>query len=116
MFVYTLWKTLGILKYQGIRGGRVVKARKQSVHSSLAIISSHRERISLNIQVDTSAVGVNTSVLHYDPTQLANNFGEYVMKKIDLIEDSIGNIQVTPPCFDTPAPVAQLDDFFAVIS
>ena len=48
---------------------------------------------------------------HDDPVVLANKFGEFFVKKIELIKDSISNIQVNPPCSDTAAPAVKLDSF-----
>ena len=48
---------------------------------------------------------------HNDPVVLANKFGEFFVKKIELIKDSISNIQVDPPCSDTVAPAVKLDSF-----
>ena len=42
---------------------------------------------------------------------LANNFGEFFVKKIDLIKDSISNIQVDLPFFYVTAAVVKLERF-----
>ena len=42
---------------------------------------------------------------------LRNKFGEFFVKKIELIKDSISNIQVNPSCSDTAAPAVKLDSF-----
>ncbi|CAH3040482.1 unnamed protein product, partial [Pocillopora meandrina] len=48
---------------------------------------------------------------HDDPVPLTNKFGELPVEKVELIKDSIYNIQVNPPCSDTAAPVVKLDSF-----
>lgn len=57
--------------------------------------------------------GPNDSDLppHDDPVLLANKFGEFFVKKIELIKDSISDIQVNPPYSDTAAPAEKLDSF-----
>ena len=34
------------------------------------------------------------------PVVLEQKFGEFFVKKIELVKDSISNIQVNPPCSD----------------
>ena len=51
---------------------------------------------------------------HDDPVVLANKFGEFFVKTIELIKDSISNIQVNPPCSDITAPDVKLDSFSAL--
>lgn len=48
---------------------------------------------------------------HDDPVVLANKFGEFFVKKIELIKDSISNIRVNPPCSDITAPAVKLHSF-----
>ena len=45
---------------------------------------------------------------HDDRVVLANKFGEFFVKKVELIKDSINNIQVDSPCSDT---TVKLDSF-----
>ena len=45
---------------------------------------------------------------HDDPVVLANKFKEFFVKKIELIKDSISNIQVNPPCSDIAASAVKL--------
>ena len=57
--------------------------------------------------------GPNDSDLlpHEDPVLLANKFGEFFVKKIEVIKDSISDIQVNTSYFDTAAQVVKLDSF-----
>lgn len=48
---------------------------------------------------------------HDDPVPVTNKFGELPVEKVELIKDSINNIQVNPPCSDTAAPAVKLDSF-----
>ncbi|PFX29714.1 putative RNA-directed DNA polymerase from transposon X-element [Stylophora pistillata] len=54
---------------------------------------------------------VNDLPPHDDPVLLANKFGEFFVKKIELIKDSISDIEVNPPYSDTAAPAVELDSF-----
>ena len=54
---------------------------------------------------------------HDDPVVLANKFGEFFVKKIELIKDSISNIQVNPPAvkLDSFSPLS-VEDICNIIS
>lgn len=60
--------------------------------------------------------GPNESDLppHDDPVLLANNFGEFFVKKIELIKDSISDIQLNPPYSDTATLAVTFDCFLPV--
>lgn len=48
---------------------------------------------------------------HEDPRHLANDFGEFFCKKIELIQEEIDNIVIEPPQVEYRLPDAKLMDF-----
>ena len=48
---------------------------------------------------------------HDDPCKLADDFGEFFCRKVDLIRNDIDAITVVPPVLNVPAPENKLEKF-----
>ena len=51
---------------------------------------------------------------HVCAEQLANSFGEFFCRKIEVIKEDIGQCFIDPPTYSTPTPVARLERFVPV--
>ena len=51
---------------------------------------------------------------HVCAEHLANNFGEFFCRKIELVKEDIGQCSIEPPTYSIPTPVARLQSFVPI--